>query len=282
VGRDTDPNPDVKDAAMPRKRPTPDPAFGVRVRELCTEQHLPLAELARRSGLSPGVLRRIVGATRPVQPAERRSIARALGVKVQELARKKVAVPAAEVAVRRQLEQERDALREQVDALRAELSAERAARSAQHERETHAQADDAEELDALRGQVDTLSRQLAAERAARSAEVAELRERHMRELAHLRTSFYNEQDTALGEAQERAEKLTVALHVALDEVDRLSRAAPRRPAYTGPVSCDPVAPPPAPPAAAAGPNSAFTEKIAPLLAGLGVAFGTWLLTSKRT
>lgn len=276
---------------MPRKRPTPDPAFGVRVRELCTERHLPLAELARRSSLSPGVLRRIVGGARPVQPAERSSIARALGVKVQELARKKVVHRdlAAEVAARRPVEQERDDLREQVDGLRAELSAERAARNAevaelraQHEREAHAQADDAQELDALRQQVDTLGRQMAAERAARSAEVAELRDRHMRELADLRSSFYNEQDKVLGEAQERAEKLTVALHVALDEVDRLSRAAPKRPAYTGPVSCDPVAPPPAPPAAAAGSNSAFTEKIAPLLAGLGAAFGTWLLTSKRS
>lgn len=134
----------------------------------------------------------------------------------------------------------------------------------------------------LRGKIDTLGRQLAAERAARSAEVAELRDRHMRELAELCSNFYNEQNKVLGEAQDRAEKLTMALHVALDEVDRLSRAAPRRPAYPGPVSCDPVAPPPATSAAAAGPKSAFAEKIAPLLAGLGVAFGTWLLTSKRT
>lgn len=281
----------MKNAAMPRKRPNPNPAFGVRVRELCTQQHLPLAELARRSGLSPGVLRRIVGGTRPVQPAERRCIARALGVKVQELARKNVADrdPAAEVAARRQVEQERDALPEQVDGLRAELSAERATHNtevaelrAQHEREAHAQADDAQELDALREQVDTLGRQLAAERAARSAEVAELRDRHMRELADLRSSFYNEQDKVLGEAQKRAEMLTTALHVALDEIDRLRAAPGRPPSYTGPVSCDPVAPPPAPPAAAARPNSAFTEKIAPLLAGLGGVFGAWLLTTKRT
>ena len=249
---------------MPRKHPTLDPAFGLRVRELCTEKHLPLAELARRSGLSSGVLRRIVGGTRPAQPAERRCIARALGVKVQDLARTKDADrdPAAEVAARRQVEQERDALHEQVDALRAELSAARAAHSA--------------EVAALREQVDTLGRQLAAERTARSAEVSELRDRHMRELAVLRTNFHNEQVKALGEAQERAERLITALHVALDEVDRLSRAAPGRPpSYSN-------APQPAPPAAAAGPNPAFTEKLAPLLAGLGVAFGTWLLTSKQT
>jgi len=279
---------------MPRKHPTPDPAFGLRVRELCTEKQLSLAELARRSDLSPGVLRRIVSGTRPAQPAERRSIARALGAKVQELARKKVADRdlAAEVATRRQVEQERDALREQVDGLRAELTAERAARSAEiaelrasHELEAHAQAGARQELDALRERVQILNRELAAERAARTADLAELRDKHMRQVAVLRSDFHAEQVKTLGEAQEREEKLAAALHFALDEVDRRSRAASARPpAHTGSTPHNPLVSP-APPTAPAGSNSSFADKLATMLAGVagvgGVVFRTWLLTSKQ-
>lgn len=278
---------------MPRKHPTPDPAFGLRVRELCTEKHLPLAELARRSGLSTSVLRRIVSGTRPVQPAERRCIARVLGVKVQDLARpSKDADLAAELAARRQIEQERDALREQVDGLRAELTAERAARTAEvaalrasHEREAHVQADDRQELDALREQVEILDRELSAERAARTTEVTELRDKHMRQVAVLRSDFYAEQNKALGEAQEREEKLAAALSFALDEIDRRSRAAPARPpTHTGSTPHNPVASP-ATSATPAGSNSSFAEKLATMLAGVagvgGVVFGTWLLTSKQ-
>ena len=274
---------------MPRKHPTPDPAFGLRVRELCTEKHLPLAELARRSDLSPGVLRRIVGGTRPVQPAERRCIARALGLKVQELAPRRNADRdlAAEVAVRRQVEQERDALREQVDGLRAELTAERAARTAEvaelrasHERDAPTQAGDPEELGALREQVEILDRELAAERAARAAEVEELRDKHMREVSVLRRDFHAEHVKALSEAQEREEKLVAALRFALDEIDRRSQAATARPpAHTG------SAPSPAPDVAPEGPNSSTAGRLGTLLAGIagigGAVFGTWLLSSKQ-
>lgn len=269
---------------MPRKQTTLDPVVGARIRELCGERLLSIAELARRSGLSPGVLRRIVGATRPVEPAERRSIARALGVKAQDLVRAKIVDPdlAAAVLARPKLERERDDLRKEVEELRKALAAAQVAREAAlaeaRALKLPARADDVQEFAVLHARADALRQDLTAERAARRAEVAELRDQHLREVAAMRSNLYEEHVKALGEAQDREVKLSEALSIALDENERLARAASGGPpSHRGP-----------PPGATASPastsesRSSLAEKLAVVMGLSGVALGTWLLSSKRT
>lgn len=211
------------------KRPNVAPVLGPRIRELCGERGLSCSELARRSGLGVGIVRRILNAGRPVQPAERRSIARALRVKIGDLLAPQRAesdiLMAAETA-RRQMDQERDELRAQVDQL--------------HEA-------------------------LTTERAARAAEIAELRDQHMRELALLRSRFHDEHVKALGEAQEREEKLAAALHVALEEIDGRGEGTPPTPAH-----------------ASGGRSSSVVETLAGVAAGIGgLTLTTLLLRAKR-
>lgn len=202
------------------------PVLGPRLRELCRERGLSCSELARRSGLSVGIVRRILNAERPVQPTERRSIARALRVKIGDLHSKPIAIVAPEETARGQVEQERDELRAQVEQL--------------HEA-------------------------LTTERAARAAEIAELRDQHMRELASLRSRFHEEHVKALGEAQEREEKLAAALQVALEEIDGRGERTPPTPAH-----------------ASGGPSSSVVETLAGVAAGIGgLALTTLLLRAKR-
>jgi len=205
------------------------PVLGPRLRELCGERGLSCSELARRSGLSVSIVRRILNAGRPVQPTERRSIARALRIKIGDLLAPQPAEPdilATAETARRQMEQERDELRAQVDQL--------------HEA-------------------------LTTERAARAAEIAELRDLHMRELAVLRSRFHDEHVKALGEAQEREEKLAAALHVALEAIDGLGERTPPTPAH-----------------ASGGRSSSVTETLAGVAAGIGgLALTTLLLRAKR-
>lgn len=261
---------------MPRKTLLLDLDSGPRARELCAQRHISGAELARRSGLSPDIIRRIFRGERPMKPAERRSIARSLGLKVQDLAPPRRAEPGTLSGVEdlRQADQECDELRAQVETLREILTAERAARDTeltdlrdQHQREladARARLHDDPERDELRVQVETLRNDLAT----RSDELAELRDQHMRELAELRTRLQ-----ALDEGQVREEKLATAL----DELDRRAPATPRSAgAEPGPTS--------------EGPRPTVNKpSVAETLAGLAIglgsvvfAFGTRLFTSKRT
>ncbi len=258
---------------MPRIKPAVDLTFGPRVRDLCTTRQISTAELARRTGLGPDILRRIFRGERPVKPDERRLLLRALNLKAKDLTPEPTHLPAPAV---NQLEQERDELRAQVDALRKELAARDAlARELAELQARPAPADP--EHEELRAQVDTLRAELAATRTAHSTELADLRDRHLRELAGLRTRFHEEQVAALGEGQEREEKLAAALNVMLTELDRRHPPAPPHP--------DP--PPPSPPApstpAPADKNLSVTGTLASLALGLGgVAFGTWLLNSRKS
>lgn len=156
----------------------------------------------------------------------------------------------------------RDDSHARADALHAQLAAERAAHVA--------------ELEALHHQLDALHQQLATERTAHRRELTELRDHHMRELAELRTRFHDEQVRALGEAQEREEKLAAALNVALLEIDRRP-SAPRNP-----TPAQPPAPSP-PPTATTDSRTSLAESLATIAAGLGTAaFGAWLLSSRRS
>ncbi|MDC0670540.1 helix-turn-helix domain-containing protein [Nannocystis radixulma] len=210
------------------RKPEVTPVLGSRLRQLCGERGLSCSELARRSGLGVGVVRRILNAGRPVQPAERRSLARALRVKIRDLIALEAPPGLAAVAEtpRGRLERERDDLLAQVEQLQDALT---------------------------------------AERVARAAEIAELRDQHMRELALLRSGFHEEQVKALGEAQEREEKLAAALNVALDAIDRLGDGTPPAPAH----------------ASGAQPSS-VVETLAGVAAGIGgLALTTVLLRAKR-
>ena len=257
---------------MPRTKPAVDLTLGPRIRELCDKRQVSAAELARRTGLGPNILRRILRSERPVKPDERRLLLRALNLKAKDLALAQAQpAPAAN-----QLEQERDDLRAQVDTLRKELAAAHEA----HARElAELQARPAPvdpEHEELRAQVDTLRAELAATRTAHSAELAELRDRHLRELAELRTRFHEEQVAALGEGQEREEKLAAALSVMLTEFDRRQPPAPP-PQHAS-------SPPPAPsPPAPTDKTLSVTGTLASLAFGIGgVAFGTWLLNSRKS
>lgn len=211
------------------RKPEAAPVLGPRLRRLCGERGLSCSELARRSGLGVGIVRRILNAGRPVQPAERRSLARALRVKIGDLVAPEAAPGLAAVAEtpRRRLERERDELLAQVEQLQGALT---------------------------------------AERDARAAELVELRDQHMRELALIRSRFHDELVKALGEAQEREEKLAAALNVALEAIDRLGDGTQ-----------------PAPPAhASGGQASSVVETLAGVAAGIGgLALTTVLLRAKR-
>lgn len=259
---------------MPRTKPAVDLTLGPRIRDLCAQRQISTAELARRSDLSPGILRRIFRGERPVQADERHLLLRALKIKAKDLAPDPTQSPTSTTS---QIEQEHDDLRAQVDALHKELATARDA----HARElAELQARPAPvdpEHEELRAQVDTLRAELAAARTAHSAELAELRDRHLRELAELRTRFHEEQVAALGEGQEREEKLAAALSVMLAELDRRHPPTPPRP--------DPSPPPPPEPATPipTDKNLSVAGTLASLAVGLGsVAFGTWLLNARKS
>ena len=118
---------------MPRIKPAVDLTLGPRVRDLCTTRQISTAELARRTGLGPDILRRIFRGERPVKPDERRVLLRALNLKAKDLAPEPTQPPA---PTTNHPEQERDELRAQVDVLRKELDATRDA----HARELAAPA----------------------------------------------------------------------------------------------------------------------------------------------
>ena len=256
---------------MPRTKPSVD--LGPRLRDLCVTRQVSTAELARRTGLGPNILRRILRGERPVKSDERRLLLRALELKAKDLAPE----PTQPAPTANQLEQERDDLHAQVDALRKELAAAHEA-LARELAELQARPSPVDpEHEELRAQVDTLRAELAAARTAHSAELAELRDRHLRELAELRTRFHEEQVAALGEGQEREEKLAAALSVMLAELDRRHPPTPPRP--------DPSPPPPPEPATPipTDKNLSVAGTLASLAVGLGsVAFGTWLLNSRKS
>ena len=215
---------------MPRTNPAVDLTLGPRIRELCDKRQVSAAELARRTGLGPNILRRILRSERPVKPDERRLLLRALNLKAKDLAL---------------------------------AQAQPAPADPEHEE--------------LRAQVDTIRAELAAARTAHSAELAELRDRHLRELAELRTRFHEEQVAALGEGQEREEKLAAALGVMLAELDRRHPPAPPPPNASPPPPPEPSTPAPS------DKTLSVTGTLASLALGIsGVAFGTWLLNSRKS
>ena len=243
------------------KKPVLDTTIAPRLRQLCGERGLSFSELARRTGISRATLTRILKGQRSAQPAELRQILKTLRVRRRDF------IVTLESPEPQQPPQPQLMLPPPSPQL-VEIQ--------ELEQQLHRALQD---RDDLADQVERLCAELRVERSERVNEIAELRDQHMREIVELRRKFHAAQAATLEEAQARDEKASAALGAVVAELNRRDQAASHGPR-------DARSPPPAPPPSPPPPEDnapSWAEAATGIAVGLGgLAFGTWLIASKRS
>jgi transcriptional regulator with XRE-family HTH domain len=238
-----------------------DATIGPRLLELCGTRGLSFSELSRRTEINRSTLTRMLKGQRPVQAAELTRLLKVLRVRrrdfLPQLAVGGPPTPEPTTARPESVPVDIQALEDQ---LRLAI----------------------DQRDDLADQVERLCAELRVERAERVNELAEVRDRHLREVVDLRNQFLAELTKALDEAADavaRDEKAKAALGVVLAELTRRDRAEAeqgsrggRTARSTSETTTD----------SASSDSRSWVETAAGIAAGLGgLALGTWLLTSKR-
>ncbi len=237
-----------------------DATIGPRLLELCSARGVSFSELSRRTEINRSTLTRMLKGQRPVQAAELTQILKVLRVRRRDFLPQPAVVgpplPEPTTAPTEQVPVDTQALEDQ---LRLAI----------------------EQRDDLADQVERLCAELRVERSERVNELAEIRDKHMREVVDLRNNFLTELTKAHEEAADavaRDEKARAALGVVLAELTRREQAGAeqgprdgRTARSTSETTTD-----------SSTDSGSWVETAAGIAAGLGgLALGTWLLASKR-